>query len=593
MSKVRAPELVGAGGWIGTAEPLSLSTLRGRVVVLDFWTYGCINCQRVLDDLAEVQRRWPDDVVVIGVHSPKFPHEAHHANVRRAVARLGIAHPVLDDPEMITWQQYGVRGWPTVVVIDPKGYVVGAMAGEGQRPLLLQTVEDTLAEAERARGRAAGGPAGAVGSGAHRPLPLEPIALQQGGLAFPSKVASDRRHRLAVADTGHNRVLVVDLTSTEPPRGRITHIVGGLRHPHGVRLYGSDLIICDTGNDRLVRVDLAHRPAPDETVEVDAAGIFRLRVRTDEILASDLAAPWDVVADLDRSLVVAEAGRHRLWRVPADGTSPGVIAGTRYEGLRDGPAADAELAQPSGLVRIPDGIVFVDAESSALRLLTNRGRVATLVGEGLFDWGSRDGRGFRARLQHPQGVAASPDGGTLYVADTYNSSLRRWHRKQLTTLPVEGLAEPGGLDVLPDGRLLVADTGNHRLVVVDPQTGELEPLRLELTRLPALPPPVEIGDALTVPPGQPFSLPFTVDLGPFDLDLDQDAPVRIVVEAEPGWLLDHGPRAWRHRRADGRLSLYAGSVGDGTLSVTVTAAVCGDGLCTLRRSVTRHPLTVR
>jgi thiol-disulfide isomerase/thioredoxin len=580
MSKVRAPELVGSGGWIGTAESLTLAKLRGRVVVLHFWTQGCINCIRVLEDLAEVERRWPEDAVVVGVHSPKFPHEGRHTAVRRAVARLGVTHPVLDDPEMVTWQQYDIRGWPTLVVIDPAGYIVGAMSGEGKRPLLLQLVEDTLNRFEHRR------------EVRQRPLAIAPPKPPAGSLAYPSKVASDRRKRLAVADTGHDRVLVVELGSTWPPRGRISHIVDGLLHPQGVRLYGSDLFICDTGNDRLLRIDLAHRPGPDEAPSIDAAGIIHLRPRTNEVLAADLASPWDLAADVDRSLIVAEAGRHRLWRVPGDGTAPGVIAGNRYEGLRDGAAEEAELAQPSGVVRVPDGVVFVDAESSSLRLLTTRGKVSSLVGEGLFDWGLRDGKGFKARMQHPQGVAASLDGGTVYVADTYNSALRTWHRKQLTTIPVEGLLEPGGLDVLRDGRLVVADTGHHRIVVVDPATGELSQLELEVTRLPALPPPTEPGPPVAAVPGQPFAVPFGVDLGPFQLDPAEDSPVYITVEAEPGWLLDHGPRAWRHRRAAGQLPLHGGSVGDGWLTLTVTAAVCGDGVCTVRRSIVRHPLAV-
>jgi sugar lactone lactonase YvrE len=498
-----------------------------------------------------------------------------------------VGHPVLDDPEMVTWQQYGVRGWPTIVVVDQNGDVVGAMSGEGNRPLLLQTVEDTIGRQGRYRSR-------------RRPLDLQPPRRPPGSLAFPGKVASDRRNRLAVSDAGHNRVLVVDLVSTSPPRARITHIVTGVRQPQGVRLYGSELFICDTGNDRLVRIDLAARPAADEVLEPDSAGIIRLRVRADDVLAPDLASPWDVVADLDRSLVVAEAGRNRLWRVPADGTAPGIIAGSRYEGLIDGRAGATELAQPSGLARVPDGVLFVDAESSALRILTNNGRVATLVGHGLFDWGCRDGRRSRARLQHPQGVTASLDAATVYIADTYNSRVGVWYRKSLRTLPAHpvhpelgGLLEPGGLDILPDGRLIVADTGNHRLVVVDPVSGQFEPLELEATHVPALPSPVGEGPALSAEPGQPFPLPFGVDLGPYELDPAADGPVRIIVDAQPGWLLDHGPRVWRHGETQGRLVLHGGSVGEGWLVVTVTAGARGDGVTTVRQSRTRHVLAVR
>ncbi|MPY94052.1 MAG: hypothetical protein GEV08_13615 [Acidimicrobiia bacterium] len=493
-------------------------------------------------------------------------------------------------PRDDAWQQYGVRGWPTVVVVDPRGTVVGALAGEGNRPLLLQVVADTVERHDR--------------RGSLRPVAREAagrLALASGRVAvegpwsFPAKVASDRSGRVVVADTGHDRVVVLELAPDAEGvvPARISHVVTGLRSPHGVRLYGSDLLICDTGNDRVVRVDLDTRPTPDEDVEPDPAGIIRLRARPVDALAVDVASPWDVVADLDRSLVVAEAGRHQLWRVPQYGASPGVIAGNRFQGLHDGRAEAAELAQPSGLARVPAGVVFVDADSSSLRILTNQGRVRTLVGEGLFDWGKRDGRGLRGRFQRPQGVAASPDGGTIYVADTYNHLIRDWYRRDLGTLPIDGLDEPRGLDVLPDGRLVIADTGNHRIVVADASTGAVLPVAVAMTTLPAAVPIVEPGTVLGVDAGGAFTLAFGVDLGPFELDGGIERPVRIVLEAEPPWLLDDGPRRWRHVAPAGALTLGAGVGGSGWLTATVTAAVRRDGACAVRTSVTRHHLTVR
>ena len=119
MARTRAPDLRGLGGWINTEVPLTLAALRGKVVVLDFWTFCCINCLRVLEELRPIETRFPDELVVIGVHSPKFPHEHDHTALERAVARHRITHPVLDDTELATWEQYGIKGWPTLVVIDP------------------------------------------------------------------------------------------------------------------------------------------------------------------------------------------------------------------------------------------------------------------------------------------------------------------------------------------------------------------------------------------------------------------------------------------------------------------------------------------
>jgi thiol-disulfide isomerase/thioredoxin len=132
--RVRAPELRGRVGWINTDITLSLRELRelrGRVVVLDFWTFCCINCLRVIEELRLLEERFGTRLVVIGVHSPKFPQESDHPAVERAVARHRIAHPVRDDPELETWQQYGVRAWPTLVVIDPDRYVIAMASGEG------------------------------------------------------------------------------------------------------------------------------------------------------------------------------------------------------------------------------------------------------------------------------------------------------------------------------------------------------------------------------------------------------------------------------------------------------------------------------
>ncbi|MEZ5233280.1 MAG: redoxin domain-containing protein [Acidimicrobiales bacterium] len=586
---VRAPELIGHGGWIGIDGELSLQALRGKVVVLGFWAFSCAKCSRLLDELARLQDRFPDEVAVIGVHSPKFPYTGGHEAVVRAVARLGVPFPVLDDPELVTWQQYGVRGWPTVAVVDPRGNVAGALAGDDKGPLLHQVVQD-LVDEHRRKTHLVTGPVPVHEPAEHR-------RRRPGALRFPSKVATDRRGRLAVADTGNDRVVVIELLGES--RGRITHVLGGLRRPQGVRLYGTTLVVCDTGNDRVVSVELARRPGADVAVVPDLAGILRLRVLPNEVIATDLAQPWDVVADVDGSYVVAEAAGQRLWRIPADGSSPAVIAGDRYEGLLDGPADEAELAQPSGLARLPNGIAFVDAESSSLRLLDGRGRVGTLAGEGLFDWGKRDGRPGLARMQHPQGVAAALDGTSLFVVDTYNHALRWWLDRRLVTLPVQGpagdpgLCEPSGLDVLPDGRLVIADSANHRIALVDPVDGRLEPLVIEAVALPDAEAELVWGEPIAAGVGEQLDVPFAVDLAPLELDLTADPPVRVEVQADPPWLLDHGPTAWAHAAPAGHLPLQGGSVGSGTLTVRVTARAATDGLVGTRRSLRRHALTVR
>ena len=197
LGRVRAPELRGAGGWINTDHPIALRDLRGRVVLLDFWTFCCINCLRIVEELRPLEERFGDRLVVIGVHSPKFPHESDHAAVARAVARHRITHPVLDDPDLETWQLYGVRAWPTLVVIDPDGYVVAMASGEGNG-----------AGAWRRDPAAPGRPRAIWPSGRRS---RRSLSQARDTLAFPGKVASDGGSRIAIADTGNDRVLVCDL----------------------------------------------------------------------------------------------------------------------------------------------------------------------------------------------------------------------------------------------------------------------------------------------------------------------------------------------------------------------------------------------
>ena len=547
LGRVRAPELRGAGGWINTEQPLELRDLRGRVVVLDFWTFCCINCLRVIEELRPLERRFGDRLVVIGVHSPKFPHEADHAAVARAVRRHRIGHPVLDDPDLETWQQYGVRAWPTLVVIDPDGYVVAMASGEGNGPSL----EKVIAQLLDGRTDLAAGPAFTA-------VPLGGA----GTLAFPGKVCSDGGIRIAIADTGNDRVLVCDLDGT------IRHALGDFHQPQGVRFDADRLLVCDTVSGELVAVAL---PSGERSV-----------------LASGLRSPWDALVLPDSRIAVAEAGLHRIVAIPANGGEAEVLAGSRAEGLRDGPARDAHLAQPSGLTLLDDGAVaFADSEVSALRVVRDE-RVETLVGTGLFDWGRDDGDRSTARLQHPLGVVALP-GGSIAIADTFNSMVRVWDAGALSTIRLsEPVDEPGGLDVLPDGRLLVADTNHDRVITIDITTGvvtEIDVHEVDGGVEPA-------GAALAGRAGAALVLEADVDLGGLDLDIQQGPPVRVSVTVDPEPLLGAGPRSWALDGLPARLDLRLGSPGSGVLTVDVIASTCEGNVCTIKRSTREHTLTV-
>jgi sugar lactone lactonase YvrE len=554
--RVRAPELEGDGGWIGVGD-LSLARLRGRIVLLDFWTLACVNCQRVVEELRGLERRFADVLTVVGVHSPKFPHEHDHGAVRAAVARHRIEHPVLDDPEMTTWGAYAVRAWPTLVLVDTRGRVALTVSGEGRQVELAAAIEALVAEAEADGTLRRGAPDDAVAM----------AAQGTGELAFPGRVAIEdgatRAPRLAIADTGHDRVLVCGLN------GEVETELDGFYQPQGVRFDGvgdtASLLVCETGADRVWRVWL------DETE------------RPRELITDQLRSPWDVVV-WHGHVVIAEAGRHRLWAVDRAGELQ-VIAGTGAEGLHDGPGLEAVLAQPSALAVTAEGdLAFLDAEASALRVVrAGTFLVETLAGAGLFEWGEVDGDGARARLQHPLGLALGPR-GELYVGDTFNDRLRVWRGAHLWTVPVDGFAEPGGLAVLPDGRLLVADTGHHRVVRVDPLRARTRDLEIGRPASSDVAEGAPVAVAGTIVEAAGATVGVTLDLDPGDdvLDGAGGPPVRVrAVAGAPGLLRE--PTEWTATALPATVELALGE-GSGRVTVELLAATCGPDACRLRRT---------
>ncbi len=458
--RVRAPELIGKGGWLNTGgTPYTLADLRGRIVILDFWTFCCINCLHVLDELRKLERGHRDTVVVIGVHSPKFVHEAEHEAVADAVERYGVEHPVLDDPELATWKQYAVRAWPTLVVIDPEGYVVAQHAGEGHVHAIERLVTELEAEhAAKGTLRRGDGPYVA-------PEP-EPTALRFPGraLLLPSGnflVSDTTRHQLVeLAADGETVVRRIGQGS----RGLTdsTWVRSRFGEPQGLALLpDGSVVVADTVNHALRRFD----PESGRTTTLAGTGYQWMHgdATSGPGREVNLSSPWDV-AWWNGRVWIAMAGVHQLWAYdPQDGTVA-VTAGTTNEGLVDGPATEAWFAQPSGLAVSPDGqrLWIADSETSALRWIDLDGMVHTAVGTGLFDFGHRDGPAEQALFQHPLGVTALPD-GSVAVSDTYNHALRRYDPAtgEVTTLATD-LREPSGAVLVGDD-IVVVESARHRL----------------------------------------------------------------------------------------------------------------------------------
>ncbi|CAM5244925.1 NHL domain-containing thioredoxin family protein [Streptomyces avidinii] len=458
-ARVRAPELIGKGGWLNTGgKELSLADLRGRIAILDFWTFCCINCLHVLDELRELEEKHRDTVVIIGVHSPKFVHEAEHAAVVDAVERYQVHHPVLDDPELATWKQYAVRAWPTLVVIDPEGYIVAQHAGEGHAHAIARLVEELEAEHEAK---------GTLRRGDGPYVAPEPVA---GDLRFPGKALLLPSGNLLVSDTTRHRLveLAADGESVVRSIGSGERGFAGdsFSEPQGLALLpDGKVVVADTVNHALRTYDPATGQV--ETVAGTGRQWWQGAPTSGPALEVDLSSPWDVAWWQGR-VWIAMAGVHQLWTWDPEAGTVEVAAGTTNEGLLDGPAAEAWFAQPSGLAAAGDRLWIADSETSALRYVEAAGEghegyvIKSAVGTGLFDFGHRDGDAAQALLQHPLGVTALPD-GSVAVCDTYNHALRRYDPAtgRVSTLATD-LREPSDA-VLVGEDIVVVESARHRL----------------------------------------------------------------------------------------------------------------------------------
>jgi DNA-binding beta-propeller fold protein YncE len=487
---VRAPELAGAVDWLNVDAPLTLKALRGKVVLLDFWTYGCINCVHVLPDLKRLEAKYANELVVIGVHSAKFPNEKVTENLRRIVQRYDIHHPVANDAEMSVWRAYTVRAWPTQVLIDPSGYIVGAASGEGHGEQFDRAIAAVIQVFEE-RGELDRRPLDQLlREGSQKADAVAATATANGPLMFPGKVLADEAGgRLFIADSNHHRVLICALTDG----ARVLDVVGAgepgsangsfedstFYTPQGLALSadGGTLFVADTGNHLIRAIDLRGR-----TVKTAAGSGLKARGPSDggAAASTSLTSPWDLVMH-GPLLFIAMAGAHQIWMLD---TMRGLIwpyAGSGREARVDGAVDDAAFAQPSGLTILDKTMIVADSESNIIRAieLPPVNRVTTLAGGDLFDFGDTDGVGDTARFQHPLGVAHHDN--AIYIADTYNHRIKRLDPRTRRVTSFAGTGRPGhqdgvvgkaqfyepaGLTVAGD-RLYVADTNNHAIRVIN------------------------------------------------------------------------------------------------------------------------------
>ncbi|MBC7919564.1 MAG: redoxin domain-containing protein, partial [Ferruginibacter sp.] len=437
LPAVNAPEINTRYGWLNTDQPYTLQDFRGKFVLLDFWTLGCINCQHIIPDLKRLEKEYARELVVVGVHSAKFDSEKATNRIRQAILKFGVEHPVVNDADYQVWESYAVSAWPTVVLVSPDGKVVGQQSGERVYEVVKPVMEKLL--------KAYAGK-----------INREPMAFKPGRsretkspLRFPSKLVGDAAGNVWLADSGHNRVLKIN------PEGQILEVVGEgsegkqdgrfaeatFYEPHGLALKDNVLYIADTKNNLIRQADLTTKRVT--TLAGDGSlGRYSLDQKLDQPVNPN--SPWDLLLD-GQHLYVANAGNHQILRMDTKTNVVTRFAGSGREALTDGPLREAAFNQPSGLTKIGSVLYVADAEASAVRAVDlAKATVRTTFGKGLFVFGDRDGDFDDALLQHCVGVAGRD--GQLYVADTYNGKVKilDLQRRRLTTFAA-GFDEPNGL----------------------------------------------------------------------------------------------------------------------------------------------------
>ncbi|MCU0541752.1 MAG: redoxin domain-containing protein [Oscillatoriaceae cyanobacterium Prado104] len=534
MPRVRAPEFPGNYPWLNTDKGLSIGSLKGRVVLLDFWTYCCINCLHVLPDLKYLEQKYKDSLTVIGVHSAKFDNEKEVENIRQAILRYDIEHPVIVDSEMQVWQSYAVRAWPTLMVIDPEGYVIGYVSGEGNREPLDELIGKLIAE-YKDRGAVNFSEQSFSLEKQRKPLVM-PLAFPGKVLAFaitateakklhqhealleeitensgsvdesvvPGPVNSVQQSLvgscLFIADSGHNRIVV---STTE---GEVLHVIGtgkaGLTDgnfaeaeflaPQGMAFDadGQILYVADTENHAIRKVDFTTQRV--ETIAGTGEQSHEISVQAGKALETKLNSPWDL-EKVGNRLFVAMAGSHQIWEMQLDAGTIAVYAGNGRESCVDGNLGESAFSQPSGLSTDRSELFVADSEISSIRAIgiDENPKVRTVCGSGdLFGFGDKDGRGDEVRLQHCLGVEYAQN--YLWVADTYNHKIKRIDHRSGNCIAMVGDGKAGYLDgkgihaqfFEPSGvsaigpHLFVADTNNHVIRQVELNTLEVTTLHL-------------------------------------------------------------------------------------------------------------------
>jgi len=513
-ARIPAPKFPNEMEWMNTKAPLELEELEGKYVLLDFWTYCCINCIHILPELKKLEKEYPNQLVVIGVHSAKFETEKDPQNIREAILRYEIEHPVVNDDEMKIWNSYSVSSWPTMYLIDPEGNVVYLRRGEFKADDIREVLNRSMPYYRK------------NGSLDETPIQFDLLAYDQepSQLRFPGKVLADEKsNRLFISDSNHNRIVVTSFD------GEVQEVIGSgdlgsadggyesaqFDHPQGMALLQDTLYVADTENHLIRKIDLKEKQVSTiagvgEQARNNWPGVGEnatVSSLPDRFIGSPkttaINSPWALWPHGD-SLYIAMAGPHQIWKMKLDESEIGPYAGNGREDIVDGPLLPpvpyqqgfSSFAQPSGLSSDGKSLFVADSEGSSIRAVPfdSQGNVRTVIGTAhlpygrLFSFGDVDGPPKTAKLQHALGVCYVD--GIIYTADTYNNKIKAVDAATGNVKTIAGTGEPGTANDPAQfdepagvshagGKLYIADTNNHMIRVMDLETKEISTLQIK------------------------------------------------------------------------------------------------------------------
>lgn len=455
ISGAVAPEINTDFGWLNSEKSFMLKDFRGKIVLLDFWTLGCINCQHIIPEIKELEKKFSKEIVVIGVHSAKFRSEKENQRIRDAILKFGIDHPVVNDADYAVWKSYGVEAWPTLILISPDGKIAFKNEGEHVYNVMSTQIEKLKKEY-----------AGQINA---QPFLFKQYITKKksSGLNYPSKMVADENGNIWLSDYGNNRIVKIDQT------GKIQEVIGrgtqgfedgdftncSFNGPQGLALRDKQLYIADSKNNSIRVADLVTNQVKTVAGNGEMGYYYNDNKWNVPVLPN---SPWDLLIDSEY-LYIADAGNHQVLRMNLSDNKVFRFAGTGSEGIKDGNLKEATFSQPSGLAKKNNIIYVADPEASAIREIDLKNKkVKTILGQGLFKFGDKDGNLTDALLQHCVGL--DQDHGNIYIADTYNGKVKLLNtRTNKITSIISELNEPN--DVLIIGEdLWIADTNNNQLI---------------------------------------------------------------------------------------------------------------------------------